>query len=134
MPVRTGPGGRGRSTIQTDGVARWPAHTRTVRRPRRPAGPKPGADFARVSTIASVWWRKKTDVSEFLYKLLVAEAPRGYARQVAERMSVPYATLSKYWLGKRVFPAALVKPLYLATQRDARVAEFFVGARDAEPA
>jgi transcriptional regulator with XRE-family HTH domain len=74
-----------------------------------------------------VWWsREKTEISEFLYKILVGEAPRGYARQVALRMGVPYPTLSKYWLGKRRFPASLVKPLFLATNEDVRVAEFFV--------
>jgi hypothetical protein len=74
-----------------------------------------------------VWWRRKKEESaEFLYRLLVGEAPRGYARRVAERMGVPYPTLSKYWLGKRRFPAALVRPLFLATDGDARVAEFFL--------
>ncbi len=74
-----------------------------------------------------MWWRKeKSDVSEFLYKLLVAEAPRGYAKQVAHKMGVPYPTLSKYWLGKRTFPASLVRPLFHATDEDVRVAEFFV--------
>jgi len=74
-----------------------------------------------------VWWRReKAEISDFLYRLLVMEAPRGYARQVAERMGVPYPTLSKYWLGRRRFPAALVKPLFLATDEDVRVAEFFL--------
>lgn len=75
-----------------------------------------------------MWWRReKKEVSEFLYRLLVAEAPsKGFARQVAERMGVPYPTLSKYWLGKRRFPAALVAPLFVATDQDVRVAEFFV--------
>ncbi|HEU5059600.1 MAG TPA: hypothetical protein VFU21_23875 [Kofleriaceae bacterium] len=74
-----------------------------------------------------MWWRReKTEISEFLYRLLVVEAPRGYARQVAERMGVPYPTLSKYWLGRRRFPASLVKPLFLATDEDVRVAEFFL--------
>lgn len=74
-----------------------------------------------------MWWRReKAEVSEFLYRLLVQDAPRGYARQVAERMGVPYPTLSKYWLGRRRFPASLVKPLFLATGEDARVAEFFL--------
>lgn len=74
-----------------------------------------------------MWWtREKTEISEFLYKLLIGDAPRGYARQVATRMGVPYPTLSKYWLGKRRFPASLVKPLFLATEEDVRVAEFFV--------
>jgi hypothetical protein len=74
-----------------------------------------------------VWWRReKAEVSEFLYRLLVQDAPRGYARQVAERMGVPYPTLSKYWLGRRRFPASLVRPLFLATGEDVRVAEFFL--------
>jgi len=75
-----------------------------------------------------MWWRReKKEVSEFLYRLLVSEAPsKGFARQVAERMGVPYPTLSKYWLGKVRFPAALVGPLFLATDQDVRVAEFFV--------
>src|SRR4051812_12000023 len=41
-------------------------------------------------------------------------------------MGVPYPTLSKYWLGKRRFPASLVRPLFLAMDGDVRVAEFFV--------
>jgi len=85
------------------------------------------------ATVVGVWWRKKTAVSEFLYKLLVTDAPKGYAKQIAAKMSVPYPTLSKYWQGKRVFPATLVCALYLATDRDPRVAEFFVPAGDATP-
>jgi hypothetical protein len=75
-----------------------------------------------------MWWRReKKEVSEFLYRLLVSEAPsKGYARQVADRMGVPYPTLSKYWLGKVRFPAALVGPLFIAMDEDVRVAEFFV--------
>jgi hypothetical protein len=75
-----------------------------------------------------MWWRReKKEVSDFLYRLLVSEAPsKGFARQVAERMGVPYPTLSKYWLGKHRFPASLVGPLFLATDQDVRVAEFFV--------
>ena len=74
-----------------------------------------------------MWWRReKAEISDFLYRLLVQDAPRGYARQVAERMGVPYPTLSKYWLGRRRFPASLVKPLFLATGEDARVADFFL--------
>lgn len=72
------------------------------------------------------WSRKKDEVAEFLYRILIGEAPRGYAKQVAARMSVPYPTLSKYWLGKRRFPAMLVRPLFLATGCDPRVAEFFL--------
>lgn len=74
-----------------------------------------------------MWWlREKKEISEFLYRLLVSDSPRGYARQVAQKMGVPYPTLSKYWLGKRRFPASLVKPLFLATDQDPRVAEFFL--------
>jgi hypothetical protein len=75
-----------------------------------------------------MWWsREKKEVSDFLYRLLVSEAPtKGFARQVAERMGVPYPTLSKYWLGKHRFPASLVGRLFLATDQDVRVAEFFV--------
>jgi hypothetical protein len=74
-----------------------------------------------------VWWsRKKDATAEFLYKLLVGDAPRGYAKEVAAKMGVPYPTLSKYWLGKRRFPASLVRPLFGATGGDVRVAEFFV--------
>ncbi len=75
-----------------------------------------------------MWWRReKQEVTEFLYKLLIAEAPTsGYARDVARRMGVPYPTLAKYWAGKVRFPAALVSPLFLATDQDARVAEFFL--------
>jgi hypothetical protein len=40
-------------------------------------------------------------------------------------MEVPYPTLSKYWLGHRRFPAALLKPLFVATDQDPRVGEFF---------
>ncbi|HEX7941319.1 MAG TPA: hypothetical protein VF488_05915 [Gemmatimonadaceae bacterium] len=39
---------------------------------------------------------------------------------------MPYPTLSKYWLGKRRFPARLVRSLFLATDCDPRVAEFFL--------
>jgi hypothetical protein len=74
-----------------------------------------------------VWWRReKSEIAEFLYKLLITDAPRGYARQVAAKMGVPYPTLSKYWLGKRRMPASLVKPLFRATDEDVRVAEFFL--------
>ena len=72
------------------------------------------------------WSRKKDATAEFLYKILLGDAPRGYAKQVAAKMGVPYPTLSKYWLGKRRFPASLVRPLFLATDGDVRVAEFFV--------
>jgi len=85
------------------------------------------SDRRRVGYHSGVWWsREKTEIAEFLYKVLISEAPRGYARQVAAKMGVPYPTLSKYWLGKRRFPASLVKPLFRATDEDVRVAEFFV--------
>jgi hypothetical protein len=96
---------------------------------------RPGRDDHGRSSLADrggysgcMWWRReKTEVSEFLYRLLVADAPsKGFARQVADRMGVPYPTLSKYWLGKTRFPAALVGPLFLATDQDVRVAEFFL--------
>ena len=74
-----------------------------------------------------MWWsRKKDATAEFLYKVLVGDAPRGFAKEVAAKMGVPYPTLSKYWLGKRRFPANLVRPLFLATNGDARVAEHFL--------
>ena len=74
-----------------------------------------------------MWWsRKKDATAEFLYKVLVGDAQRGYAKEVAAKMGVPYPTLSKYWLGKRRFPASLVRPLFLAMDGDPRVAEFFV--------
>ncbi len=79
------------------------------------------------------WNRKKDEVAEFLYRILVGEAPRGYAKGVAQKMGVPYPTLSKYWLGKRRFPAMLVRPLYLATDCDPRVAEFFIPAATPRP-
>lgn len=74
-----------------------------------------------------MWWKsEKREVTAFLYRILVAEAPaKGYARTVAERMQVPYPTLSKYWLGRR-FPASLVRPLFLATGCSERVADFFL--------
>ena len=76
---------------------------------------------------SGVFWSRKPDATaEFLYKVLVSDAPRGHAKTVAARMGVPYPTLSKYWLGKRRFPASLVRPLFLALDGDARVAEFFV--------
>src|SRR5512137_725973 len=66
-------------------------------------------------------------VAEFLYDLLVARAPSNdYAKRVAERMDVPYPSLARYWSGKAVFPAGLVRPLFLATDQDMRVAEFFL--------
>ena len=74
-----------------------------------------------------MWWkREKDEIATFLYELLVAGAEKGYARTVAERMAVPYPTLAKFWLGKRRFPASLVKPLFHATDCDSRVATFFL--------
>ena len=75
-----------------------------------------------------MWFsRKKPDpTAELLYKVLVADAPRGNAKRVAERMGIPYPTLSKYWLGKRRFPASLVRPLFVATDGDPRVASYFL--------
>jgi len=66
-------------------------------------------------------------VAEFLYDLLVARAPSNdYAKRVAERMAVPYPSLARYWQGKALFPAGLVHSLFLATDQDMRVAEFFL--------
>ena len=66
-------------------------------------------------------------VAEFLYDLLVARAPSNdYAKRVAERMGVPYPSLARYWQGKAVFPAGMVRSLFLATDQDMRVAEFFL--------
>jgi hypothetical protein len=57
------------------------------------------------------WSRKKDATAEFLYRVLVGDADRGYAKEVAAKMGVPYPTLSKYWLGKRRFPASLGKAI-----------------------
>ena len=66
-------------------------------------------------------------VAEFLYDLLVARAPSNdYAKRVAERMNVPYPSLARYWQGKAVYPAGLIHALFLATDQDMRVAEFFL--------
>jgi len=66
-------------------------------------------------------------VAEFLYDLLVANAPsKDYAKRVAERMDLPYPSLARYWQGRAAFPAGLVKPLFLATDLNMRVAEFFL--------
>lgn len=66
-------------------------------------------------------------VAEFLYDLLVANAPsKDYAKRVAERMDLPYPSLARYWQGRAAFPAGLVKPLFLATDLNLRVAEFFL--------
>ncbi len=76
----------------------------------------------------SVLRRPETrQVAEFLYDLLVARAPtKDYAKRVAERMDVPYPSLARYWEAKAVFPAGLVRSLFLATDQDQRVAEFFL--------
>ena len=74
-----------------------------------------------------MWWRKQNqEVAEFLYKLLVTDAPKGYGAEVAANMGVAYPTLAKYWTGRRRFPAALVPALFRATGHDPRVAEFFL--------
>jgi len=66
-------------------------------------------------------------VAEFLYQLLVGSAPaKDYAKRVAERMDLPYPSLARYWQGNAVFPAGLVRSLFLATDQDQRVAEFFL--------
>ena len=66
-------------------------------------------------------------VAEFLYDLLVGNAPSNdYAKTIAERMKLPYPSLARYWQGNAVFPAGLVGPLFLATEQDRRVAEFFL--------
>lgn len=66
-------------------------------------------------------------VAEFLYDLLVGNSPTpDYAKRVAERMDLPYPSLARYWQGKAVFPAGMVRSLFLATDQDLRVAEFFL--------
>jgi len=66
-------------------------------------------------------------VAEFLYDLLVSNAPaKDYARRVSEKMGVPYASMARYWQGRAVFPAGLVRSLFLATEQSMRVAEFFL--------
>jgi hypothetical protein len=66
-------------------------------------------------------------VAEFLYDLLVSNAPsKDYAKTVAERMNLPYASLARYWQGRAAFPAGLVRSLFLATDHNIRVAEFFL--------
>jgi hypothetical protein len=66
-------------------------------------------------------------VAEFLYDLLVSNAPsKDYAKKIAERMDLPYASLARYWQGRAVFPAGFVRPLFLATEQNLRVAEFLL--------
>jgi hypothetical protein len=66
-------------------------------------------------------------VAEFLYDLLVSNAPtKDYAKRVAERMNLPYASLARYWQGRAAFPAGLVRSLFLATNQNIRVAEFIL--------
>ncbi len=66
-------------------------------------------------------------VAAFLYEVLVANAPsRDFAKKVAERMDLPYPSLARYWQGRAVFPAGLVRSLFLAMDCDIRVAEFFL--------
>ena len=68
------------------------------------------------------------EVARMLRALLVddPDKPKDYARTVAGRMKVPYSTLAKYWSGEKVFPAALVRALFEATDYDRRVAELFL--------
>ncbi len=66
-------------------------------------------------------------VAAFLYDLLVANAPsRDYAKSIAASMGLPYPSLARYWQGRAVFPAGMVRPLFAATGHDVRVAEFFL--------
>jgi len=66
-------------------------------------------------------------VAEFLYDLLVANAPtKDYAKRVAERMELPYPSLARYWQGRAAFPAGLVRTLFVATDFNLRVAETFL--------
>jgi hypothetical protein len=66
-------------------------------------------------------------VAEFLYDLLVANAPtKDYAKRVAEQMDLPYPSLARYWQGRAAFPAGLVRSLFMATEQNLRVAEFFL--------
>ena len=66
-------------------------------------------------------------VAEFLYDMLVANAPaKDFAKRVAERMELPYPSLARYWQGRAAFPAGLVRPLFMATDQNIRVAEFFL--------
>jgi hypothetical protein len=66
-------------------------------------------------------------VAEFLYDLLVSNAPtKDYAKRIAERMNLPYASLARYWQGRAAFPAGLVRSLFLATNQNLRVAEFML--------
>ena len=66
-------------------------------------------------------------VAAFLYEVLVANAPtRDFAKKVAKRMELPYPSLARYWQGRAVFPAGLVRSLFLAMDCDIRVAEFFL--------
>ena len=66
-------------------------------------------------------------VAAFLYDLLVANAPsKDYAKKIAGRMEVPYPSLARYWQGRAVFPAGMVRSLFEATEHDIRIAEFFL--------
>ena len=66
-------------------------------------------------------------VAEFLYDLLVANAPtKDFAKRVAEKMELPYPSLARYWQGRAAFPAGLVRPLFLACDQNKRIAEFFL--------
>jgi hypothetical protein len=66
-------------------------------------------------------------VAKFLYDLLVSNAPsKDFAKKIAERMDLPYPSLARYWQGRAAFPAGLVRSLFLATDQNMRVAEFFL--------
>ena len=66
-------------------------------------------------------------VAAFLYDVLVANAPsKDFAKKVAKQMDLPYPSLARYWQGRAVFPAGLVRSLFLAMDCDIRVAEFFL--------
>ena len=45
---------------------------------------------------------------------------------IAEKMGIPYPSLARYWQGRAVFPAALIRSLFLATDQNIRVAEFML--------
>ena len=66
-------------------------------------------------------------VAAFLYEVLVANAPsKDFAKKVAKQMDLPYPSLARYWQGRAVFPAGMVRSLFLAMDCDIRVAEFFL--------
>ena len=66
-------------------------------------------------------------VAAFLYEVLVADAPaKDFAKKVARHMDLPYPSLARYWQGRAVFPAGLVRSLFLAMDNDIRVAVLFL--------